>query len=191
MTCIIGFVDRNKDIYIGADSAGVANYSIRERTDSKVFVKGRMIFGFTSSFRMGQLIRYKFSIPEQLKSQDDYTYMCTYFIDELIKCFRDNGYAKVNDNEISGGFFLVGYNGNLYQIECDFQVAQINSDFDACGCGEEYAMGAMEVIESNLELKIQNPENKIIQALRVAEKFSAGVAGPFNIQKLNYSEECK
>lgn len=189
MTCIIGFVDKNKDIYIGADSAGVdGHYNIRERVDSKVFIKKDMIFGFTSSFRMGQLIRYQLTIPEQVPSKDDYTYMCTDFIEAVITCFKNHGYAKIDNNVILGGFFLVGYKGKLYQIECDFQVAQINCNYDACGCGESYAMGAMEVIETNLELKVNSPNNKIMQALSIAEKFSAGVAKPFNILCLKYRE---
>ena len=190
MTCIIGFVDKNKDIYIGVDSAGVdSHFNIRERIDSKVFIKKNMIFGFTSSFRMGQLIRYQLAIPEQMPSKDDFTYMCTDFIESVIECFKKHGYAKINNNEITGGFFLVGYKGDLYQIECDFQVAQIRDRFDACGCGESYAMGAMEIL-SKLDFidKELTPEQRIIDALSVVEKYSAGVAKPFNIQCLKYQE---
>lgn len=191
MTCIVGFIDKNNDIYIGADSSGVdGHYNIRERLDSKVFIKNNMIFGFTSSFRMGQLIRYQLVIPEQLPSKDDYTYMCTDFIEAIIKCFKDHGYAKIHDNEIIGGFFLVGYKGKLYQIECDFQVAQINCNYDACGCGESYAMGAMEVLNRvDFMNKGYTAELRIKEALSIAEKFSAGVSKPFNILCLKYQEQ--
>jgi len=57
MTCIVGLIDKeSKKIYMGGDSAGVANYSLSVRKDPKVFKRYGFIFGFTSSFRMGQLL---------------------------------------------------------------------------------------------------------------------------------------
>jgi len=62
MTCIVGLVENGK-VYIGGDSAGVAGLDITTRKDEKVFQKENMIFGFTSSFRMGQILRYSFKNP--------------------------------------------------------------------------------------------------------------------------------
>lgn len=52
MTCIVGYaVDGN--VYMGGDSAGVGEgYSLQIRAEEKVFLKGSMIFGFTTSFRI-------------------------------------------------------------------------------------------------------------------------------------------
>ncbi len=176
MTCIVGLVENGK-VYIGGDSAGVAGLDIVTRTDEKVFKKGNMIFGFTSSFRMGQLLRYSFKIPDHDPRIDDCEYLCSIFIDELMKCFKEKGYAKINNNEVAGGFFLLGYNGNLYKIESDFQVGMAIDKFDACGCGESFALGALKANQKN---KI-TPKERIIKALEVAEYFSAGVRSPFNI----------
>jgi len=179
MTCIVGLEDEGK-VYIGGDSAGVDsgwNYMLRE--DKKVFRNGKMIFGFTSSFRMGQLLQYKLKIPRPKKTDtDDFGYLCTTFMDALIKCFKDSGYAHVNNSKVSGGTFLLGYKGKLYQVQSDYQVSRVLKPFDACGCGEPYALGAMEVLY--LDKKI-SPEEKILKALEVAETFSAGVRGPFNV----------
>lgn len=65
MTCIVGLVENNK-VYIGGDSAGVAGLSLMKRADEKVFKKDEFIFGFTSSFRMGQLIGGNFQIAKSL-----------------------------------------------------------------------------------------------------------------------------
>ena len=89
-----------------------------------------------------------------------------------------NGYANVNNNEVSGGTFLLGYKGNLYTVHGDFQIANNQIKFDACGCGAHYALGAMNIIES---AKRMTPALKVTKALETAEKFSAGVRGPFNI----------
>lgn len=176
MTAIVGLVYEDK-VYIGGDSAGVAGLDVCIRTDEKVFKKDKMIFGFTSSFRMGQLIRYKLKIPDHDPRIDDYEYLCSTFIDELIKCFKDNGYATINNNEVQGGVFLLGYNKKLYKIESDFQVGKIIDSFDACGCGESFALGALYAMKDE-DIK---PEARIVEALDAAEYFSGGVRAPFNI----------
>lgn len=180
MTCIVGFVNKGK-VYIGGDSAGVSglDYSIRE--DQKVFKKDNMIFGFTSSFRMGQILRYSFDIPEHSQKKDEFDYLCTVFIDALIKCFKEKGYARTKHEEVEGGTFLIGYKGKLYKIEEDFQVSQVQRLFDACGCGYAYALGAMKTMTRNSHIEPINPIEVITNALSVSEAFSAGVKAPFNV----------
>src|SRR5271166_2425691 len=106
MTAIVGLVD-NGDVYIGGDSAGVAGLSLSIRSDEKVFGNGPFLCGFTSSFRMGQLLRYKFSPPAQTVHQNDMEYMVTSFIDACRQCFSANGYG--DEKATVGGTFLVGY----------------------------------------------------------------------------------
>ena len=184
MTCIVGIVENGK-IFIGGDSAGVAGHSLQIRADEKVFKKDGTLFGFTTSFRMGQIIRYCLKIPEQPNSQNDYQYLCSYFIDELIKCFSDKGFLQKKDEVKSGGAFLLGYKGNLYQVENDFQVGKVTDSFSACGCGQDIALGALYELK-NQDVKgkksmAPSPKEKLIRALKAAEHFSAGVRGPFNI----------
>ena len=38
MTCIVGLLDANGDIYMGGDSAGVGGLSLTIRKDPKVFI---------------------------------------------------------------------------------------------------------------------------------------------------------
>ena len=63
MTAIVGLV-QDGSVYIGADSAGVYGMSLTVRADTKVFRKKKYLFGFTTSFRMGQLIRYAMKLPK-------------------------------------------------------------------------------------------------------------------------------
>lgn len=180
MTCIVGLVENNK-IYIGGDSAGVAGYYLIKRADEKVFKKGEFVFGFTSSFRMGQLIRYKLSIPKVEEGQDIDDYLYTKFIDSVIKCFKDNQYAQIKENEIFGGCFLFGFRGNLYTVESDFQIGKPMNNFAAVGCGQDIALGCMYGLQNNKSMK---PKDKITLALEAAENNSAGVRGPFHIVEL-------
>lgn len=175
MTCIVGLVDKG-DVYIGGDSAGVAGLSLSIRADEKVFGNGPFIMGFTSSFRMGQLLRYKLAPPAQTVHQNDMEYMVTSFIDACRTCFSQNGFG--DKDATVGGTFLVGYHGKLYTVEGDFQVGIPSAPFDAVGCGADLALGAMYATEG------LPPEDRINIALQAASTFSAGVAPPFVILRL-------
>ncbi len=179
MTCVVGIVHKQA-VYIGADSLGIDSGDLSKvvRSDKKVFVNGEFIMGFTSSFRMGQLLQYAFKPPTKPKLMDDMKFMVTSFIDGVKNCFYHNGYGRITegrDNE--GGTFLVGFNGTLYEIEPDFQVGVPSVHYAAVGCGERYALGAMYATDG------MEPEERIRKALEAASQFSAGVAPPFHIVK--------
>jgi len=174
MTCIIGLKQDNT-VFMGCDSAGVGGLSLRVRADRKVFKKNGFIMGFTSSFRMGELLQYSLVIPVHYTGIDIYEYMVTSFINAVRECLKAGGYAKKEKEEESGGTFLIGYKGRLFKIEDDYQVAESLLPFDACGCGEAYALGAMY---SNANL---TPHDRITQALTTAQEFSAGVRMPFHV----------
>lgn len=182
MTCIVGLVD-NGDVYIGGDSAGVAGLSLSIRADEKVFGNGPFIMGFTTSFRMGQLLRYKFSPPDQSLHQGDMEYMVTSFIDAARRCFANNGFGDKDAS--TGGTFLVGFNGILYTIESDFQVGLPAPGYDAVGCGADLALGAMYATDG------MPPEERINTALLAASTFSAGVSPPFTILRLEGKKQEK
>ena len=177
MTCIVGLVDKG-NVYIGGDSAGVAGLSISIRNDEKVFVNGPFIMGFTTSFRMGQLLRYKFDPPKQTVGKDDMKYMVTDFVDSVRGCFASNGFGDLADRtNHEGGTFLVGYHNQLYKIESDFQIAVSSTNYDAVGCGASIALGALHATKG------KKPEDRLKMALEAASTFSAGVAPPFLVLK--------
>jgi len=178
-TCIVGYVDNKGNMFMGGDSAGVGRHDIRIRSDVKVFQKENMLMGYTSSFRMGQLLRFKLEIPVHKDKVSDYEYMCTEFIDAVRKCLKDNGYSKIEDNQEEIGTFLVGYNSKIYKIVDDLQVAMTYDNYDSCGCGESYALGSIYTNSKKLSGK-----EIVRNALECAENFSAGVRRPFIILEL-------
>jgi len=172
MTCIVGIVHR-EGVIIGGDSAGVTTYRIVRRADEKVFQVGEFIMGFTDSFRMGQILRYSF-VPPARGAEDDLTFMNTKFIDAVRQCLKSGGYARKSDEVESGGTFLVGYKGKLYCVESDYQVGISLEEFEAIGCGEEFALGCLHATPG------QDPRARAQMALEAAARFSTGVRGPFN-----------
>jgi hypothetical protein len=163
---------------MGGDSAGVGGYDLHIRADEKVFTNGDFIMGFTSSFRMGQLLRYKFKPPYHMPGIPIDEYMVTTFVDEVRKCLKEGGFARSDNGEESGGKFLVGYRGELFYIDSDYQVGRLADGFAAAGCGDQIAHGALYATNG------KPPEERINTALEAAERFSAGVRGPFVIKSL-------
>lgn len=179
MTCIIGLIDNGK-VYMGCDSAGVAGLDMYGRADQKIFKVDNFIMGFTTSFRMGQLLRYDFNPPKRHPDIDIYKYMVTEFINEVRSCLKKGGFASKKDETEKGGTFLVGYQKNLFRIENDYQVGQNILPFDSCGCGQSFALASLYTTKNN---NIE-PKKRILIALGAAQEFSAGVREPFHIEVL-------
>lgn len=177
MTCIVGFVEGDT-VWMGGDSAGVSGWDLTVRADAKVFRNGPMLFGFTSSFRMGQLLRYALRVPDHDPRIPDDKYMVTTFVDAVRECLKSHGWAERDKEQERGGTFLVAYKGKLYCIHGDYQVALPVDDFDAVGCGDSFARGALFATPH------LTGRERVEVALRAAERCSAGVRGPFYIEAL-------
>ena len=177
MTCIVGLVDGGT-VWIGGDSAGVAGFDLTVRADAKVFRNGAMLFGFTSSFRMGQLLRYALTIPTHHADVDVDQYMATTFIDAVRECLKANGFAEKHHEAEQGGVFLVGYRGRLFYVGSDYQVGSPLDGYHAVGCGDQVAHGALHVSG------MVPARDRVLAALAAAERWSAGVRAPFVVQSL-------
>jgi len=180
MTCIVSFVADDKTIYIGGDSAGSNDYTVRNRSNPKVFINGEFIIGYTSSFRMGQILQFSLKPPKYIEELHGtiFQYMCTEFINSIRQCLTSGGYARVDAGEESGGDFIVGFKGKLFKIFSDYQVSENVENYEAAGCGEAYALGSLYASVKD------EPEEIIKEALECAEYFSPFVRAPFTILKL-------
>ncbi|MFG2037085.1 hypothetical protein [Dactylosporangium sp. NPDC048998] len=172
MTAIVGLVHQGT-VYVGGDSAGASGWSLTVRADSKVFHNNGYLFGFTTSFRMGQLIRYSLKPPRPVG--DIERFMATRFIDAVRECLKAGGWARRDSEREEGGTFLVGVKGRLFTVHDDYQVAEAADGYAAVGVGDEIALGALfATAQSRMA-----PQRRVEIALRAAERFSAGVRGPF------------
>lgn len=183
MTCIVAIKDGKGGVLMGADSAGVAGWSIRTRLDPKIYRVGPFLFGFTTSFRMGQLLGHSFECPAQGPDVSESRFMATTFIEALRSCLKSGGFARKDSETEQGGVFLVGYRGRIFRIEQDYQVGEIAHEFEACGCGEEIALGSLYSTSHD------SFASRVNTALNAAAEFSNGVRGPFIHEWLEPIEE--
>ncbi len=192
MTCIVGYTE-NGVTWMGADSLGVAGHVITKRKDVKIFKKDineidKAIVGFTSSFRMGQLIMYDedlFKIENSLGKSLVHKDVVTKIVPRLISLYENGGYLqKETYGDFIGGDFILASKGNLFEVSSDFQVVESIDNMLSVGCGNEFALGALHVLKDD---DMPAP-NKVLAALKAAEKFSSGVGRPFYIMNTENDE---
>jgi ATP-dependent protease HslVU (ClpYQ) peptidase subunit len=181
MTCIVAVKDKNK-IWMGGDSAAcdeVGN-SIIVRKHPKVFQNGKFLIGFSGSFRVGQILQYHF-VPPKNKSNSDYEYMCTSFVEEIQHTFSICGFTDYNkvSTEIPDSELIVAYKKEIYTIHQDYDVSQNVVPYAATGTGYDLAMGTLYAIH-NLNVEM-HPEEKVEMALNAASTFTANVLPPYTI----------
>ncbi len=129
---------------------------------------------------MGQLLRYSLYVPKPKEGQDAVEYMCTTFINSVRDCLRLGGYARRTNEEESGGTFLVGFRGRLFEVGADYQVGESSSGYAACGCGAPYVLGALFAM-AGMQI---DPHERIKIALAAAESHNGGVRAPFVVESL-------
>lgn len=176
MTAIVGIVEEGK-VWIGGDSAGVGGLSMQTRSDPKVFTNGEFLIGYTSSFRMGQILEHHLSSPVPYEGEAGMAYMVKRFIPAVKQALKEHGFQQSENGQDIGGTFLVGYRGELYEIESDYQVARVQQRYHAVGCGRDLALGSL-FTTNQYDI---DPEERIEIALNAAAEFSAGVRAPFTI----------
>ena len=170
---MVGVADESA-VWMGADSAGASGWSLQIRSDAKVFRRGPYLMGFTTSFRMGQLLRWSLDVVDPV-DVDLEEFMATGFVDAVRKCLKDGGFAKKESEREEGGDFLVGVQGRLFTVHSDYQVSEQVVPYAAVGCGADVALGVMYAT-AHLA-----PRHRLQVALDAAERHSAGVRGPFTI----------
>jgi len=184
MTCVVG-LETEHGVFIGADSASSNGYTSFSSRVEKVFLKncgarGEFLIGFTTSFRMGQLLRYKLRVDKHPDDMPDMEYLATIFIDAVRACLKDGGFTEIDKERESGGRFLVGYRGKIYMVDYDFQVNSNACGFYAIGSGAQFALGSLYSTNG------LSPRNRIKIALRAASMFTDSVKPPYHIKELKY-----
>lgn len=162
MTCIAALIHNGK-VYIGGDSAAIADDAVEIRTNPKVFRNGDYVLGFTGSYRTGQLLQY---VDFEAPGADVMAHLVKVIVPQLkaITCTDD-----IDE-------LIIGCRGRLFKISADYSVAEY-ANYTAAGGGEPYALG-------RLHGSLGPPDVRIIAALEAAQEHCASVRAPFRIEVL-------
>lgn len=134
MTCIIGIEFEGK-VYLAGDKLGSNGWTGSEYHCPKVFENGDGIFGYTSTYRFGQLL--EFGLTDVLAPKDEsemHRYMVTSLVPDIQKTLKAADYDKKD-----GMNALIGINGQLWEHQCDSSVLRSKNGYAAVGSGETFA----------------------------------------------------
>ena len=187
---VIAALKADGKVYMGCDSIFMSpsSFDITKRAQSKILVKDEMIIGLTTTgCRVFQVLQYKLKLPSthKIKTEDLTEYMVVQFCAKVKSLLQkeeiliDDSDRKDAGPSLSPASFLVAIRNKLYEITGDFDVAEVDMPFMAIGGASDYAMGSLEAT-TNLITQL-DPEHHLIYALKTAEKYNAGVSGPFQL----------
>jgi hypothetical protein len=142
----------------------------------KVFRRGDILFGYTSSFRMGQLLQYRLAVPERGDRPLE-EWMVVDFAEAVRACLKEGGYTKVQESREKVGCFLVGLEGRLFLFDDEHNVLEPSYGYDAVGSGISVARGSLH---STARLRLA-PEERLRLALEAACEHVTTVRAPFDI----------
>ena len=149
----------------------------------KVWKSGEFLYGYCGSLRAGQILQHIFAAP-QLPDDDTDDAIEKYLVQEwseaLRSCFLDSGHAKIKHEVQTANdtWFLLGVRGRLYQMQGDYSVWRVSRGYQAIGSGEQFALGALEVMSKQRKYRA---ERMILTALAAAAEHAPTVGPPFNV----------
>lgn len=178
MTAVAGFT-KNGIVYMAADSLASSESHTSVVVGSKLIKRDEFLFGYTTNFRFGDILRYIF-VPPTRESQCPVTeYMVKYFIPALRTCLEEQKYTD-NTPKSESGNFLVGYQGHLFEVQSDYSVIESADGYASVGSGFQYCLGAMNALTSCM----LDPTDIVITAIKAAIAHNPYVGGSIDTQTL-------
>jgi hypothetical protein len=184
MTLIVG-VTLGREVWMGGDSVGVGGEAVSIVAGPKVFKRGSYLLGHSTTFRLGNLLRYSGDLPEpptEEECPDIASWVTNGFVDSIRKILKEGGHAQKSEEQECGGFFMVGVRDRLFSINPDYGFIESADNYACIGSGDSYAMGALAAMKT---LGILDPKILIKTALTATAKHCNSVGAPFTILCLN------
>ncbi len=188
MTAIIAVTDGSK-VVMGADSAGTRGWDLRTRSaqDTKLIRRSGgyadMLIGASGSARWVSLLRDQFVVPpleeRPLTGQGIPRSYIASVVEAMYRLAKSYDLLD-NEKEIHGSM-LLACRGVIWHIDSGFALIQHEQPYAAIGCGDQIALGALYVMSQNSDYTFKR---MVQEALEAAERFSAGVRGPFVIEEV-------
>jgi len=183
MTCIVGLIDPEKNVWMGADSMTSFEDDVYISREPKIFQKENILIGSCGRSLLGDVIDC-FEPPNDKWVKDlkfgPLKYIRTVFMPEFKDLLEKENILEEENNlkEIPNSELLIGYRGRLFRISTDLAVLENTLPYEAIGGGGPYALGSLYSTDLE-EIYKTNPHARAMTALMAAEQFNAFVRRPF------------
>jgi len=180
MTCIIGFIDKSKrKMTIAGDRLGSNGHTGSPINQPKIFKRGKILFGYTSSFRYGQILEHYLTIPKDTR-KSAYDYMVLDLVPLIRTILEEHKYTG-SDEKAKSGVSIFMYKGFVYELQSDWSVLEY-TNIRSVGSGEDVATGAMIALR-DIPMSAKKRANIVLDA---ASEVVVSVGGGNDIITLNY-----
>jgi ATP-dependent protease HslVU (ClpYQ) peptidase subunit len=149
MTCVIAFIDKDKNAVIAGDKAAsdsVETFSVKA---PKVFSNGDFLVGYEGSFRMGQVLQYNWCPPEKPEDKTTDEFMHTDVIGSILACFKEYLWQLEEDEDGDlgpvGGLFILVFEGRVFELQGDMSILEPSSEVSSIGSGSPKALVAFKI----------------------------------------------
>lgn len=172
MTCIVGVVGDDGRVWLGGDSA--ATTPSGDRTilkDPKVWTSDDIAYGVCGSPKVIDVLAHVFKGPKY-RGGSSRKFLVAKFL-PAVKAVLEK-YEALDDKGFMEGALLVGLDGALYKVECNFQVIQSLTNYESIGSGSSYAIGSLAATTGD-------EQERVLKALEAATRHDAGVFPPYHV----------
>lgn len=157
MTCIVAWKTEDDNVVLAGDKKGSNGYTADIVKEPKVFRNKDFMIGYTSSFRMGQILKHVWTPPQRKIDQTTDNYMYCDVVNSLRKTMKDNGFLNT-DNKDKSGTFIIVYENRIFLHQDEFSLLEFESKVTACGCGEDFAVASVTTLleyEKDIDVILQ------------------------------------
>lgn len=178
MTCIVAFKTEEGHSVIAGDYMASNGHNFHKVANSKVFSKSdKCAVGYTSSFRMGQILEHYWTLPPRTEGQELENYINVTVIESLRATFKTYGYGMKNGLEDLGGNFLLLYGERIYEVQYNYSVLDYDLEVIAVGSGSDAAQAALYCL---LPVKLENVEEMLMKVFEATSMVTATVSPEFS-----------
>lgn len=164
MTCIIG-LECSDGAVIGGDYCGSNGFTYHTMVPSKVFSHSGMIFGYTSTFRFGQIVEHMLdnnSLYPPHYADDTYRWLVKDFVPKLQKLLREEEYPTSN-----GCSAVMVINGQVWELQGDMSVLRNDLGLVTVGSGTYHAESS---VMTQLQINFTKVRPTIVEATEILER---------------------
>ena len=145
------------------------------RKDRKVWNTGELVMGFAGSYRGRDILTHT-AIPQPKPGENIDAYMRMAFVSAVREAFKSGGFlTQFRDGDDSTKTrLLVGVRGRLFEMQSDFQMGELETNYNAIGSGSPEALGSLFSTRD-----WEDPLARLTEALTASTYFNPGVRHPF------------
>lgn len=138
-----------------------------------------LLIGVTGSMRGIQLLEYQWTLPERSVCISDKEYIIVDIVNSIKDLFITHCYGiKQEEQELQDDQFMIGYKGEIYLLDTNYQIITTQNDYAAIGAGAPYAFGFMY---SERGFGFVDYEKIVSGAVEVACEFCNSCCEPINV----------